>query len=51
MKVLAAGALWGYADGEPMVVGIVVGLVAAAALGFIGLRAWRAVQRGRKERS
>ena len=37
----AAAGWWGYAEGNPTLVGIVVGLVVAAALIFVGRRLWR----------
>jgi hypothetical protein len=33
--------MWGYAQGNPIVVGIVVALIALAALGYVGRRLWR----------
>jgi hypothetical protein len=33
--------MWGYAEGNPTLVGIVVVLVALAAVGFIARRLWR----------
>jgi hypothetical protein len=39
--VRALGAWWGYAEGNPTLVGIVVVVVVAAAVGYLGRRWWR----------
>lgn len=39
--VRVVGAWWGYAVGNPTLVGVVVMLVVAAALGFVARRLWR----------
>lgn len=33
--------MWGYAEGNPTVVAIVVVIVAVAAIAFVGRRLWR----------
>jgi len=33
--------VWGYAEANPTVVAVVVALVVAAALGYVGRRLWR----------
>jgi hypothetical protein len=35
-------AWWGYAEGNPTVVGLVVVVIAGAAVGYVGRRVWRA---------
>lgn len=33
--------MWGYAEGNPTMVGIVVVIIAAAAIGYVARRLWR----------
>jgi hypothetical protein len=40
METLGVG-WWGYAEGNPTLIGIVVGIVVVAALAFVARRLWR----------
>jgi len=42
------GSWWSYADGNGTVLGVVVGLVAIAAVGFVGSRALEQLKRRRR---
>ena len=37
----SVGIMWGYAEGNSTLVGIVVVIVALAAIGYVGRRLWR----------
>lgn len=43
----ATGAWWSYAEGDPTVVGVVVAVLSAAAIAFVGNRAFARARRRR----